>query len=146
MSDERARKGATMPLRVNELGELQLTVMNILWTCREATVHEVLAAFPESRRPAYTTVLSVLQKLETYGLVEHRSQEGSRRFQYRPLVSAHDAREEILQDVLHRLFAGSPTLLVRHILETEGYTLKELREIRRVVEERIDAINGKVAS
>ena len=117
-----------------KLGELQLAIMNVLWSHQVATVHEVLAELPNERCPAYTTVLSVLQTLEKRGLVTHDTAPGSRMFHYRPVLSAHDARGEILQDVLTRLFAGSPALLIRHLLETEGFTLDELRDIRRVID------------
>src|SRR5579871_1434510 len=101
----------------SRLGELQLAVMNVLWTRQEATVREVLERLVTPRRPAYTTVLSVLQSLEKRGLVAHDCPEGTRTFHYRPVITAHDARGDILQDVLHRLFAGSPALLIRHLLE-----------------------------
>jgi BlaI family penicillinase repressor len=128
--------------QAHALGELQLAVMNVLWTRREATVHEVLEALPLERRPAYTTVLTVLRSLEKRGKVTHEALEGTRQFRYRPLLSAHDARDDILHDVLNRLFAGSPVLLVKHLLETEGFTLSELRELHRVVESLEEKVNG----
>jgi predicted transcriptional regulator len=129
-----------MPPRLHELGELQMAVMNVLWTRQSATVHEVLDSLDSDRKPAYTTVLTVLRNLEKRGLVTHESLEGSRMFRYRPMVSAHDAREDILQDVLNRLFAGSPSRLVRHLLETEGFSLSELREIKHALEQQERAI------
>jgi predicted transcriptional regulator len=135
-----------MPPRLHELGELQLAVMNVLWTRKQATVHEVLAGFPDERKPAYTTVLTVLRNLEKRGLVTHDMAEGMRMFRYRPLVTAHDARGDILQDVLQRLFAGSPALLIKHLLETEGFSRKELAEIKQAVEAQERAISGKAAS
>lgn len=128
--------------RPHPLGELQLAVMNILWSRREATVHEVLDALPAEHRPAYTTVLTVLRSLEKRGKVTHDAMEGTRQYRYRPLVSAHDARDDILHDVLNRLFAGSPTMLVKHLLETEGFTLAELRELRKVIDTQEKEITG----
>ena len=59
--------------RLDELGTLQRRVMEVLWDRQEATVHDVREALAEEeRRPAYTTVLSVLQKLEKAGWVAHR--------------------------------------------------------------------------
>ncbi len=119
--------------RIGELGELQLAVLNVLWTRQQATVREVLNALPNDRSPAYTTVLTVLRNLEKRGLVTHEQTEGTRMFLYRPLVSSHDTREDILQDVLNRLFAGSPAMLIKHLLQTEGFTLTELHELQRVI-------------
>jgi len=135
-----------MAFQSMKLGELQLAIMNVLWSKQEATVHDVLTNLPEERCPAYTTVLSVLQTLEKRGLVTHETTPGTRMFRYHALVSAHDARGEILQDVLQRLFAGSPALLIRHLLETEGFTLDELRDIRRVIDTQERGITGRRAS
>ena len=58
------------PRRLDELGSLQQAVMESLWTQDEATVEQVRMWLPGE--PAYTTVLSVLQKLEKAGWVGHR--------------------------------------------------------------------------
>ena len=130
---------------MNELGELQLAVMNALWTLKAATVHEVLAALPGERRPAYTTVLTTLRKLEAKGLAAHDAVEGARMFRYRPLMSAQTAREDVLNDVLSRLFAGSPALLIKYLLQTEGFTLSEIQEIRKALEQQERTIKGGVS-
>ena len=131
-----------MSARLNELGELQMAVLNVLWTRQHATVHEVVAALPSKRKPAYTTILTVLRKLETYGLITHDMAEGARMYCYRPLVTAHEARDHILQDVMHRLFAGSPVLLVKHLLQTEGFTLAELRDLKATIAVQEQTITG----
>ena len=134
-----------MPPRLNELGELQIAVLNVLWSAGAATVHEVCGRLVGERRPAYTTVLTVLRNLEKRGIVAHESPDGQRQFIYRPLVSAHDARGDILQDVLQRLFAGSPVSLVRHLLETEGFTIAELQDIRDTLDRQQSAISERRA-
>ena len=118
--------------------------MNTLWTLKQATVHEVLAALPGERRPAYTTVLTTLRKLEAKGLAAHDAVEGARMFRYRPLLSAQTAREDVLNDVLSRLFAGSPALLIKYLLQTEGFTLSEIQEIRKSLEQQENAIRNAV--
>ena len=79
-------------------------------------------------------MLTVLRKLERYELITHDPVEGSRQHRYRPLVSPQDVREDILNDVLTRLFAGSPALLIKYILQTEGFSIAELRDIRSMIE------------
>jgi BlaI family transcriptional regulator, penicillinase repressor len=123
-----------MAAKTGELGELQLSVLNVLWTQGSATVHEMRDALASTRSLAYTTVLTVLRNLEKRGLVTHTVEEGSRTHRFRPVVSSHDAREAILHDILHRLFAGSPALLIKHLLATEGFTVAELRDIRRTLD------------
>jgi predicted transcriptional regulator len=123
-----------MASRLHELGELQLAVMNVLWTRKQASVHDVIAALPQERKPAYTTILTVLRNLEKRGFVNHEAQMGSRMHLFRPIVSSHDARGDILHDVLTRLFAGSPAMLIKHLLETEGFSITELHDIQQTIE------------
>lgn len=131
---------------MHDLGELQLAVMNVLWTQKQATVREVLEALPQDRRPAYNTVLTVLRNLEKRGLALHEALPNSRKFVYRPAVSSHDAISDILQDVLGRLFAGSPALLIKYLIQTEGFSLAELRSVRRAVEQQESKVLANRAS
>ncbi len=135
-----------METRVSDLGELQLAVLNILWSCGEATVHDVLAAFPPERKLAYTTILTVLRNLEKRGLVTHEATAGTRMFRYRPLVTAEETRAEILRDLIERLFDGSPARLVSHLLAMDGLNRAELREIREAVKARERALSAENAS
>src|ERR1043165_5300407 len=48
---------------------LELQALSVLWTVGKATVHDVLQRMPDGKSRAYTTVLTVLQKLEAKGLV-----------------------------------------------------------------------------
>lgn len=135
-----------MRKQIHALGELQIAVLNVLWVRHPATVTEVLAELPLERKPAYTTVLTVLRNLEKRGLVRHEAASGARMFRYRPLVTVQDVRDDILQDVLNRLFAGSPAVLIKHLLETEGFSPAELQDIQRALRLRACAITDETAS
>jgi len=135
-----------MRKQIHALGELQIAVLNVLWIRPPSTVTEVLDGLPAERKPAYTTVLTVLRNLEKRGLVRHETANGTRMFRYRPVVTAQDVRDDILQDVLNRLFAGSPAILIKHLLETEGFSLAELQDIQRTLNLRERAITGETAS
>ena len=66
--------------RLDELGSLQLAVMEVLWKKGEGSVQSVREALARKKKsPAYTTILSVLQKLEKAGWVGHRAEGRSRR-------------------------------------------------------------------
>lgn len=135
-----------MTSRSTELGELQLAVLQILWSRQTATVHDVLADFPEERKPAYTTALTVLRNLEKRGLVAHEAAAGSRMFLYRPMVSAEEMRRVALEDLLARLFAGSPALLVEELCAAQDVSLPELERIRQCVNRCIRQISDSDAS
>ena len=116
-------------MRISDLGELQLAVLHVLWANPSATVHEVVGALPAERASAYTTILSVLRKLEERGLVPHEACAGARMFRYRALVTLADMRLEMVQELLEQLFDGSAMQLVCHLVEAEMFTTGELNKI-----------------
>ena len=109
--------------------DLQLSIMNVLWEQETATVHEVIEAISGEKTPAYTTVLTVLTTLVKQGYVEHEPRPGTRMFQYRATMSRQEMREGLVGELLERLFAGSPVVLVRLLLETYSYTESDLEEM-----------------
>jgi predicted transcriptional regulator len=86
------------------LGDLQLQIMKVLWETGPATVAEVQERLEEEPL-AYTTVATMLRKMEDRRLVAHR-QEG-RRFVYEPLASEEDVTRSMAGDLVDRLFAGN---------------------------------------
>jgi len=125
--------GDTRSNRITEMGELQLEVFETLAELGEATVYDVLAAFPEQRRPKYTTVLTVLRALEEKGLATHRRE--GRTYVFAPVVSAGDVRGQLLRDVMQRVFGGSPRRLMAALLDDEAVTPDVVAELRKLLAE-----------
>lgn len=119
--------------RITEMGELQLDVFERLSELGEATVYDVLEAFPEELRPKYNTVLTVLRTLEEKGLATHRTE--GRTYVFRPLVSDRDVRRQLLRDVMERVFGGSPKRLMAALLNDEAVTPDVVRELRKLLSE-----------
>lgn len=134
-----------MPSPISELGELQLAILNVLWSLENATVHDVLSALPADRSPAYTTVLTVLRTLEKRGVVTHNQADGARSFHYSPLITRQQACADAVRDLLDRLFEGSPALLVRHIVESHPLSPSEQRELKTLLGERPKPTTGTLA-
>jgi BlaI family transcriptional regulator, penicillinase repressor len=116
------------------LGRLELRIMTVVWEKSHATVHEVLEALSEGRPPAYSTILTMMRKLEAKGYLAHNVED--RTFVYRPTISQRDVRHGVLGDILDRLFDGSPSLLLNSLVEQKHINEKELREIQKLIQER----------
>jgi len=116
------------------LGRLELQIMNIVWDKGKATVHDVKDAISRGRKPAYSTILTMMRKLEAKGYLEHDVDE--RTYVYRPVISKKAVRHGILGDVLDRLFEGSTSLLLNSLVEQDRISEKELRKIRKLIRER----------
>lgn len=118
----------------SDLGSLQMRVLRILWERGDATVHEVLDAFPSGDRPAYTTVLHVLRTLERRGLLAHTKQ--NRQHRFRPLVNSEEVEAGVVQSLLSRVFSGSAQRLVARLLHTGPMDPRELESIHALIEAR----------
>ncbi len=115
------------------LGSLQLEVMRTLWAKGRATTAEVQQALAPTRPLAYTTLATVLGRLERQGIVV-RCDEG-RAAVYEPAVSESDVGHSVVSDLLARLFAGRPSELVSHLLESQTIDSAELARIKSLVAE-----------
>jgi BlaI family penicillinase repressor len=119
--------------RITDIGELQLEVLDVLCQLEEGTVYDVLDRFPKSRRPRYTTALSVLRALEKKAVVTHRTD--GRAYVFRPVVQPAEVRKQALRDVIARVFRGSPRDLVATLLDDEAVTDEVLAELRKLTDE-----------
>jgi len=116
------------------LGELQRAVLEIVWERGEATVHDVLGQFGPRRKLAYTTVLTVLQKLEKAGWLEHRSEGKS--YVYTPTVSREQAGAGSVRGFLKRVFEGDAVALFQHLIRESDLSDEDLVELRRMIDEK----------
>ena len=119
--------------RVYRLGDLQLRIMRVLWNCGPASVADVQGKL-EGEPLAYTTVATMLRKMEDRGLVRH--QEEARRFIYEPVVSQEDVTRSMADDLVNRLFQGSFADAVSHLLETREVSRRELTRLEQLIKER----------
>jgi|SRR5437588_10189358 len=116
------------------LGDLQLQIMQVLWQRGNAAVAHVHEALGGNKNFAYTTVATMLRKMETRGLVIHR--EEGRTFVYRPKVAADTVSRSMADHLVDRLFEGSLTNAVNHLLSTREVSAAELRELERLIAQR----------
>jgi BlaI family penicillinase repressor len=125
-----------MPARpkVHRLGDLQLKIMQVLWEKTEATIAEVHEGLPAETDLAYTTIATMLRKMESRGLVNHRLEE--RRFLYRAAVHAEEVTRRMSTHLIERLFEGSLTDMVSHLLTTHEVSRDELSKLEKLIAER----------
>jgi BlaI family penicillinase repressor len=96
-----------------DLAPLELDCMNALWPSGEATVRQIQEALLPTRPRAYTTIMTILDRLAQKGVVERRK--SGRAWVYRPNVSAEQARSHAVSQVVEGFFGGSPVALASHL-------------------------------
>lgn len=121
----------------HRLGDLQLTILGILWERGEASVADVHRELEEERGLALTTIATMLTKMEAKGAVTHRAE--GRRFIYRPLVSESEVRHSMVAQLTERLFDGNPAALVSHLLSEHELDASELDALRQLTQPDVAA-------
>lgn len=115
----------------HQLASLQLAIMRVLWKQREATVAEVREALHESRPLAYTTVATMLAKMERKGQVAHRTE--GRAHIFRPAIDQQKVSRSMVTDLAERLFAGDVTQMVSHLLDGCEVDAEELARLKALI-------------
>lgn len=123
-----------MSTRQWKLGDLQLKIMQVLWRIEPATVAEVQEALGPQDDLAYTTVATMLRKMEDRGLVLHEDR--GRKFLYRTAVEEEEIALGMTDDLLRRLFEGSVSSMVDHLLTSGQISPGELKRLENLIAQR----------
>ena len=115
-----------MPLP--NLTRLDLRIMETLWTKGPSSIRELLEAFPRNERLAYTTVQTVVYRLEAKKAVRRTSKFGNAHV-FEAVVSRDSAQHRMIDDLV-ALFGGRRLPIVTHLIESGKLTPEELREAR----------------
>jgi len=106
-----------------DLAPLELECLSVLWPLGEGTVRDIHGALAASRPRAYTTVMTIMDRLEQKGIVARRKV--GRAFHYRATLSADEARLKAVEKIVEGFFDGSPEALAAH-LSSQGGAAHEL--------------------
>lgn len=115
----------------HRLADLQMAIMQVLWDKGEATVAQVREALAPDRELAYTTVGTMLTKMELNGQVAHRVE--ARVNIYKPAIKPDQVKRRMLTDLADRLFAGDVTDLVCCLLDGIDVSPDDLAELKRLI-------------
>jgi BlaI family transcriptional regulator, penicillinase repressor len=118
-----------------ELSRLELAIMDVVWELGDCSSAEVIAEFSKRRRLAETTIRTVLANLRKKGYLEPIPTI-ERGFRLRACVSRDAVAGRTLRGLVANLFGGSPRQAIAHLLKDERLDEAELKEIRRLLDEK----------
>ena len=113
------------------LTKAELRAMNILWDMGQATVNERMERIPEPK-PAYTTILTVMQVLTSKKIVG--AQRRGKANVFRPLISREQYVDGFMEETRNTLFKGSLKNLLLYFARKEKISKEELIEILAVMQ------------
>jgi BlaI family transcriptional regulator, penicillinase repressor len=114
------------------LADREAEIMEVLWDRGPSTVSEVKEAVPDEL--AYTTVLTILRKLEAKKYVGHDTEGKAHR--YKALVEREAARSSALRDLAAKFFKGSAGLLMTQLVSDHKLSDEELKRIRTLLNQK----------
>lgn len=116
------------------LTETELELMGIIWKLGEGTVNDVQGSLPPERKLAYTSVSTIMRILESKKVLGSRK--AGRGHVYYPLLKKEDYEATSLNHLVDRVFEGTPTSLVRCLLDTNKLSASDLKEIQTLLSEK----------
>ena len=129
-------------MRLPKLSKLEHQIMDALWSRGASSVREVLDAFPEKGRPAYTTVQTMVYRLEEKGAIRRTKKIGNAHI-FEAVISRASAQRRLIDELL-AFFGGSSQPVVAHLIESGNLTLDDVKEAEQLLIKLKSGKSGKV--
>jgi predicted transcriptional regulator len=113
------------------LTKLELQIMEALWNGGALSVREVQEAFPEKDRPAYTTVQTMVYRLESKNAIRRVKKIGNAHI-FEAVVSRSAAQRRLIDELL-AFFGGRSQPVVAHLIESGSLTLEDVKEAEQTL-------------
>jgi predicted transcriptional regulator len=114
-----------------KLTKLELEVLEALWQNGESSVREIQEMFPERGRPAYTTVQTVVYRLERKKVVRCVKRISNANI-FEAVISRNDAQRRFVDELLS-IFGGRANLLMSHLVDSGKLTLQDVKEAEKAL-------------
>jgi BlaI family penicillinase repressor len=114
-----------------KLSKLELQIMEALWSRGACSVREIHDAFPAKKRPAYTTVQTMVYRLEVKGVLRRIKKIATANI-FEATVSREAAERRLIDDLLG-LFGGRSRPIMAHLVDSGALTLEDVHEVEKAL-------------
>jgi BlaI family penicillinase repressor len=114
-----------------KLTKIELRVMDAMWRLGLASVREIQEALPAKNRPAYTTVQTMVYRLEVKGAVRRVKKIGNAHM-FEPAISRESAQRRLIDDLLS-FFGGKIQPVMAHLVESGRLSLEDVKEAEKTL-------------
>ena len=108
----------------SRLTKFELQIMETLWTKGEASIREMQEAFPQKKRPGYTTIQKMVYRMEAKKVLRRVRKVGNFHM-FVPTISREAAQRRLVDDLL-AMFGGQSRPVVAHLIEAGKLTLEDV--------------------
>jgi BlaI family penicillinase repressor len=113
------------------LTKLELQIMETLWSRGALSVREIQEVFAERDRPAYTTVQTMVYRLESKKAIRRVKKIGNAHI-FEAVVSRRAAQRRLIDELLD-FFGGSSQPVMAHLIESGSLTLEDVKEAEQTL-------------
>jgi BlaI family transcriptional regulator, penicillinase repressor len=114
-----------------KLSKLELQIMEALWTRGSASIREIQEAFPEKDRPAYTTIQTMVYRLEGKKAIKRVGKIGNFHI-FEAAISRNSAQRKLIDDLL-AIFGGRTQPVMAHLIESGKLTLEDVKDAEKLL-------------
>ena len=115
------------------LSNLEMRIMEALWTSGELSIREIQESFPATKRPAYSTVQTMVQRLEAKKALR-RVKKISTAFIFEAAIPRDAARRRLIDDFL-AVFGGETRPIMTHLIKAGKLTMEDVQDAERHLRE-----------
>jgi BlaI family transcriptional regulator, penicillinase repressor len=115
------------------LSKLEIQIMETVWTRGEASIREMQEAFPAKKRPGYTTVQTMVYRLEAKKALRRVRRLGNFHI-FKALVSREEVQRTLVDDLL-AMFGGESRPVVARLIETGSLTLDDVEYAEKILKD-----------
>jgi predicted transcriptional regulator len=109
----------------------ELRIMEQFWKRERVSIREILETFPKKRRPPYSSVQTIVYRMEEKGAIRRVRKIGNAHV-FEAVVSREEARGSALDDLLG-LFGGRAQTVMAHLVESGKLTREDIRETEKLI-------------
>ena len=114
-----------------KLSKIELRIMEALWTAGVSSVREIQEALPAKNRPAYTTVQTMVYRLEAKGAVRRVKKIGNAHV-FEAAISRESAQRRLVDELLS-FFGGRTQPVMAHLIESGRLSLEDVKEAEKAL-------------
>lgn len=115
-----------------KLSEFETEVLQLFWQQNQASAPEIHKVIIKSREVTYSTVKTIIDRLESKGALTRAAQKGRTIF-YAATASANSIREPMLDNFINKVFGGNSRLLMNHLIDNQSLSEEDMAYLKDVI-------------
>ena len=112
-----------------KLSNLEMRIMEFFWTHGASSVREIQERFPAKNRPAYTTIQTMVNRLEAKAALRKAKKIGTA-YIFEAAIARDSARRRLIDDFL-AVFGGQSQPIMTHLIEAGKLSLEDVQDAER---------------